>query len=349
MLSYALAIAVAISSLVLFLTAFLKSDLHRRDDFLWSVVGLFYALVLWYCARNITGAVLLGQAAATALLISYSWQILKLREMIANPEKAATTSSFSISQSINGLFKRNRPQAEPVVSSTPISTTPKMTEQEIAIPQTTSPETGSQISTETPEKVAEKITLPVTNAEKTENKPAEIKREVAEKTTSTSKDNLDNQTPKDTEDQAQSPLPSKLPKSSITEDKQPPQAVIDDRKFSQSPTIIEDSEANSDLPSDLPIEPEVVPVSPAITSDNQSKQAEDSTKDTTVIKPKSALDSLETVEVAEVLEALPEEASANRESDQNNVIEVTTTEINVTTETRLIVENQEDKPNSEEV
>ncbi|MEM7761539.1 MAG: Ycf66 family protein, partial [Cyanobacteria bacterium P01_A01_bin.40] len=54
MLSYALAIAIAISSLGLFLTAFLMSDLHRQDDFLWSGVGLFYALVLWYCAQNIT-------------------------------------------------------------------------------------------------------------------------------------------------------------------------------------------------------------------------------------------------------------------------------------------------------
>lgn len=96
MLSYALAIAVAISSLVLFLTAFLMSGIHRKDDFLWGAVGLFYALVLWYCARNITGAVLLGQAAATVLLVSYSWQTIKLRQamqrVIASPKGLAGAS-----------------------------------------------------------------------------------------------------------------------------------------------------------------------------------------------------------------------------------------------------------------
>ena len=73
MLSYALAIAVGLSSLILFSTAFLMSDIHRQDDFFWSGVGLFYALVLWFCATRITGSLLLGQTAAVALLISYHW------------------------------------------------------------------------------------------------------------------------------------------------------------------------------------------------------------------------------------------------------------------------------------
>ena len=136
MLSYALAIAVATSSLVLFLTAFLMSDIHRKDDFLWSGVGLIYALVLWYCARNITGAVLLGQAAATALLVSYSWQTLKLRKAIANPDKAAEIDNFSVLQKINGLLKRNKPQVQPATPSVETPVTPKVTEQEIAIPDT---------------------------------------------------------------------------------------------------------------------------------------------------------------------------------------------------------------------
>ena len=138
MLSYALAIAVATSSLVLFLTAFLMSDIHRKDDFLWSGVGLIYALVLWYCARNITGAVLLGQAAATALLVSYSWQTLKLRRAIANPDRAAETktNNFSVLQKINSLLKRNKPPVQPAVPSVKTTVTPKVTEEEITLPDT---------------------------------------------------------------------------------------------------------------------------------------------------------------------------------------------------------------------
>ena len=139
MLSYALAIAVAISSLVLFSTAFLMSDIHRQDDFLWSAVGLIYALVLWFCARNITGAVLLGQASASILLVSYSWQTLKLRKALANPERAQEIGNFSLLQKINDLLSRKKSQP---LTTTPTVTTPnpKVTESEIAIPDTASTE-----------------------------------------------------------------------------------------------------------------------------------------------------------------------------------------------------------------
>ena len=169
MLSYALAIAVAVSSLVLFLTAFVMSDIHRRDDFLWSGVGLLYALVLWFCARNITGAVLLGQAAATALLVSYSWQNLKLRKAISNPDKAAEISNFSILKKINSLLKRDR---TPVPPATTDPITPKVTEQEIAIPDTT------------PDRVAEE-TLPQSKPNPPEANQAIDNRLVAESQVST--------------------------------------------------------------------------------------------------------------------------------------------------------------------
>ena len=71
MLPYILAIAVASASFLLFLGAFVFPKLHRQDDFLWSGVGLFYALVLWLCAGRLTGGVLLGQAAATCLLLAF--------------------------------------------------------------------------------------------------------------------------------------------------------------------------------------------------------------------------------------------------------------------------------------
>ena len=143
MLSYALAIAVALSSLVLFLTAFLMSDIHRKDDFLWSAVGLFYALVLWFCARNMTGAVLLGQTSASVLSIAFIWQTLKLRKAVAHPERAIAISNFSVLQAVNNLLKgkKKKPQA---ATTPPTKESPDVvTESDISIPEAASDETES--------------------------------------------------------------------------------------------------------------------------------------------------------------------------------------------------------------
>lgn len=110
MLPYALAIAVGLSSSILFLTAFFFKDIHRPDDFFWSTIGLFYALVLWFCATGIRGAVLLGQLAVVALLTAYIWQTIKLRDAIANPEKQAELDNFSVVE-----FLKNRLMQSPVL------------------------------------------------------------------------------------------------------------------------------------------------------------------------------------------------------------------------------------------
>ena len=81
--------------------------IHRQDDFFWSGLGLFYALVLWFCAPQITGAVLLGQLAAVALLISYSWQVIKLRKAIVNPSEEQNLDGFSVTGFIGGFFNRS--------------------------------------------------------------------------------------------------------------------------------------------------------------------------------------------------------------------------------------------------
>ncbi|MBE9170962.1 hypothetical protein IQ238_26760 [Pleurocapsales cyanobacterium LEGE 06147] len=104
MLAYILAIAIGSSSLVLFMTAFVQPEIHRKDDFFWSGMGLFYALVLWFCANRLTGGVLLGQVAAVALILSYNWQNLQLRKAIAHPEKQIALESFSITQVIQNFF-----------------------------------------------------------------------------------------------------------------------------------------------------------------------------------------------------------------------------------------------------
>jgi Ycf66 protein N-terminus len=79
MLSYILATIVGLGSVAFYMAAFLFPEVYRKGDFIWSGVGFFYALVLWFCAGQIGGAVLLGQTASVALVGWLGWQTLKLR------------------------------------------------------------------------------------------------------------------------------------------------------------------------------------------------------------------------------------------------------------------------------
>ncbi|AFZ33913.1 Ycf66 family protein [Stanieria cyanosphaera PCC 7437] len=150
MLPYVLAIAVGLNSLILFLTAFLLPDLHRQDDFFWSAIGLFYALVLWFCATSMTGGLLLGQVAAVALLTSYNWQIFKLRKAIANPEQQANLDSFSVVNSVKGLFSGKR-QVKPQPPIPPVT----ITEKEPTLPNQTSLTTPSSSAEEIEDTILE--------------------------------------------------------------------------------------------------------------------------------------------------------------------------------------------------
>ncbi|MCL1466306.1 Ycf66 family protein [Argonema galeatum] len=79
MLAYILALAVGLGSLSVYLAAFFLPEVHRKSDFYWSGIGLFYGLMLWVCAGRITGGVLVGQIAGVALLGWFGWQTLTLR------------------------------------------------------------------------------------------------------------------------------------------------------------------------------------------------------------------------------------------------------------------------------
>lgn len=83
MLAYFLALAVGLGSFSIYMAAFFFPEVHRKTDFAWSGVGLFYALILWACAGRITGALLLGQMAAVALLGWFAWETLSLRRQVA--------------------------------------------------------------------------------------------------------------------------------------------------------------------------------------------------------------------------------------------------------------------------
>lgn len=80
-LVHALAIAVGLGSTGLYLAAFFFPEVHRRHDFFWCGLGWFYALVLWTCAGQITGAVALGQVVSLVLLAWFCWQTLALRRL----------------------------------------------------------------------------------------------------------------------------------------------------------------------------------------------------------------------------------------------------------------------------
>ena len=121
MLVYVLAIAVAFISFAFYMAAFFFPEVHRKDDFLWSGVGLFYALVLWICAGRITGGVLLGQLAGVALVFWLGWETLTLRRAIAHPEtRTEVDESFSLTETLQtafgkafSLLRRQAPEPKP--------------------------------------------------------------------------------------------------------------------------------------------------------------------------------------------------------------------------------------------
>ncbi len=134
MLAYILAIAIALTSFSLYLCAFFLPELHRKDDFLWSGVGLFYALILWVCAGRITGAVLLGQAAAVSILLSFGWQTVRLRGAIAHPEERTDLNDFSLLTWLQSRFGGKKKKAQPVTPAAKTAATVTPEKVQTAIP-----------------------------------------------------------------------------------------------------------------------------------------------------------------------------------------------------------------------
>ncbi len=106
MLAHLLALAVALGSFLLYFSAFFFPEINRKSDFYWSGLGLFYGLVLWICAGRITGAVLLGTIASTALLLWFGTQTLMLRRALTAPAEK-TKVSQTIARRLQTLSPQN--------------------------------------------------------------------------------------------------------------------------------------------------------------------------------------------------------------------------------------------------
>ncbi|WP_052312164.1 Ycf66 family protein [Richelia intracellularis] len=87
MLARILALAVVIISILIYFAAFFFPEVHRKNDFIWSGMGLFYGMVLWIFARQITGGLLLGHIASVILLSGLSCQIMYLRYQVVSQKQ----------------------------------------------------------------------------------------------------------------------------------------------------------------------------------------------------------------------------------------------------------------------
>ncbi|AFZ43974.1 Ycf66 family protein [Halothece sp. PCC 7418] len=105
MLAHILALGIGLGSFLLYFSAFFFPEVHRKSDFYWSGLGLFYGLVLWVCAGRITGGVLLGAIASTALLLWFGTQTLLLRRALTAPAEKT-----NVSQNIANRLQALSPQ-----------------------------------------------------------------------------------------------------------------------------------------------------------------------------------------------------------------------------------------------
>ncbi len=107
MLTYLLALAVGFGSFGLYATSFALPEVSRKNDLVWSGIGLFYALVLWVCAGRITGGVLLGQLASVSLIGWFGWQTMALR-WSATPENERVNAAkvTGVRDRISGLASK---------------------------------------------------------------------------------------------------------------------------------------------------------------------------------------------------------------------------------------------------
>ncbi len=118
MLTYLLAWVMAFGSFGLYLTAFFFPELHRKNDLIFSGVGLFFALTLFIYAERLRGGLLLGETAAVALILWFGWQSLSYRRQLTNPKlKTDATEAEKLWQSLKALLPGQASSEDGVPSS----------------------------------------------------------------------------------------------------------------------------------------------------------------------------------------------------------------------------------------
>ncbi|MEL0589251.1 MAG: Ycf66 family protein [Planktothrix rubescens PR222] len=161
MLAYILAIAVGLASFGLYMAAFFFPEVHRKSDFVWSGVGLFYGLILWACAGRITGAVLLGQVASVSLLIWFGWEVLTLRRT-ATPATEKTPIPAKVKKRVNGLIGVQSPVIFPEPVRDIVTTPEPVFEKNSVVAQTpveTQKQPEPEVISPSPE-IVEELPLP---------------------------------------------------------------------------------------------------------------------------------------------------------------------------------------------
>jgi hypothetical protein len=189
MLAYFLALAVGLGSFSIYMAAFFFPEVHRKSDFTWSGVGLFYALILWACAGRITGALLLGQMAGVAMLGWFAWETLTLRRLVTPvAEQTPIPQSVNLPEAAGGVLggwfpKKKDPAAKKpkFVRSTKPKTdvvpAPAVDEGEVkleeqpAIPPIAEIIAESSIEPRAESKIAPDLTIPDSSAPATEEIP----------------------------------------------------------------------------------------------------------------------------------------------------------------------------------
>ncbi|NJN61232.1 MAG: hypothetical protein HC795_06635 [Coleofasciculaceae cyanobacterium RL_1_1] len=111
------------------MAAFFFPEVYRKGDFIWSGVGIFYAIVLWFCAGQATGAELLGETASVALIFSLGGQLLALRRQKTPSNQQTSTEAIDTAKKKGGLFGGFGKKTKPTTESPTASDSPEQSEQ----------------------------------------------------------------------------------------------------------------------------------------------------------------------------------------------------------------------------
>jgi hypothetical protein len=87
MLHFLLAWTIALGSLGLFASGFFFPEIRRKNDLIWSGIGLFYALVMFVDSGRLRGGMILEELASVILIVWLCAQMLQQRRRLVPADK----------------------------------------------------------------------------------------------------------------------------------------------------------------------------------------------------------------------------------------------------------------------